>query len=286
MICKLCGSNRITRTEISRGKHYLLFCKDCGLGFVDPIPSKNEIKEYYNKYLNEKGYKYLSRGLREYKIKNIWQERYKIISRHIDREKDLYFLEVGVGTGEWFEVLENKRIKNNFGIEISKDELKILKNKYGSKIKDVELLSYRNKQKFDVVCLWDVLEHLPTLTRSLKRIKEMLNKDGVVIFSVPNTDSWSWYLKKEKWKYFSPPEHIFYFNKKSVNKMAKLFDFSLLYYKTSVQLQAYLYDNDCDVKIGNIDMRMYRVKRSIEKIFDKFIFNRGEIITFILQKNE
>ncbi len=255
------------------------------MSFIDPIPTEKEIRNYYNSYLDDKGYKYLNDALREYKIFNIWEERYGIIRKFLRNKNNPRFLEVGVGTGEWFEVLESKNITHNYGIEIAKDEYKLLQNKYGDKIRRETLVNYNNKTTFDVICLWDVLEHLPELDKNINKLRRMLNKNGILAFSVPNIDAISYILKKNKWKYFSPPEHIFYYSKKSIFTLAHKFNFKLLYFKTAIQLQAYLYDNDCDSKIGNIKIKIYKIKRKLEKILDILAFNRGDIITFVLQKN-
>ena len=94
-------------------------------------------------------------------------------------------LEIGCGSG----VLLNK-LKDDFdvfGIDISEYAIK----KACEKI-DKEELKVLNIEKedingnFDVIIAFDVMEHLKNPDKVIKKIKKLLIKDGIFIFSVPN----------------------------------------------------------------------------------------------------
>ena len=94
-------------------------------------------------------------------------------------------LEIGCGSG----VLLNK-LKDDFdvfGIDISEYAIK----KACEKI-DKEELKVLNIGKedingnFDVIIAFDVMEHLKNPDKVIKKIKKLLIKDGIFIFSVPN----------------------------------------------------------------------------------------------------
>jgi SAM-dependent methyltransferase len=66
---------------------------------------------------------------------------------------------------------------------------------------------------FDVVTLWNVLEHVPRPVEALERVRSWLALDGWLFLSLPNADSriarlmgkrWVLLLREHLW-YFSPP---------------------------------------------------------------------------------
>jgi 2-polyprenyl-3-methyl-5-hydroxy-6-metoxy-1,4-benzoquinol methylase len=61
---------------------------------------------------------------------------------------------------------------------------------------------------FDVVTLWDVLEHLPKPTETLKEISRILRKDGVLALTTINHDCFNERVLKDRWRYYMPPDHL------------------------------------------------------------------------------
>ena len=73
---------------------------------------------------------------------------------------------------------------------------------------------------FDVVFLGDIIEHVPNPRELLIESKRILKKDGMLIVSTPNLDSfwaratfklWKWF--KIPWSVLTPPHHLFQFSK-------------------------------------------------------------------------
>jgi len=65
--------------------------------------------------------------------------------------------------------------------------------------------------RFDVITLWQVLEHLTRPTEVLKTLSQLLAPGGVVIVSVPNFQSWQSRLFRGSWFHLDPPRHIVHF---------------------------------------------------------------------------
>jgi len=286
MQCPLCQQSKIIFTGLTKNNYRLFHCTKCDLRFIDPIPTEVELNNYYNKYLEEKGYKYLNKEFSDYKIKTIWQERINLL-KQFNYKKDTSILEVGAGTGEWLRALKSNNYNDFTALEISEEEYNILNKQFPGKIIKTPLNNYTSDKQFDVVCLWDVLEHLNELNKNFFSLKNLLSRNGIIIIATPNINSISLKIKKNNWRYLTPPEHILYFNKKSVINLAKKFNFELIYFTTNLQIQAFLYNSDKDKnkKEIKINLNMYKYKLFIEKLIKPFLFNRGEIITFILRKS-
>lgn len=104
-------------------------------------------------------------------------ERYKTTNKQL--------LDVGTGTGD-FLVAAKKKGWNILGVEPNKNALEKARNK---KIVVLPTLNSVPEQKFDVITLWHVLEHLPDLDAQITHLIEMLGDKGSLIIAVPNYKS-------------------------------------------------------------------------------------------------
>lgn len=134
-------------------------------------------------------------------------------------------LEIGSG-GLGF--LENMQLSgfDVTGLELNKDSIK-----KGSKLKlrvldeTIQFHSINNFEKYDVVCSFQVLEHISDVDSFMKAQINCLKKGGKLIISVPNNDS---FIKlSEEFFLNKPPHHMGLWNKKSLSSLALLFNITV-----------------------------------------------------------
>lgn len=70
---------------------------------------------------------------------------------------------------------------------------------------------------FDVVTLWHVLEHLPNLDETIKKIEALVRPGGNLIVAVPNYKSFDANYYKEYWAAYDAPRHLWHFSKESMS---------------------------------------------------------------------
>lgn len=99
-------------------------------------------------------------------------------------------LEIGGGTGFIAAALKHLGFCIEMG-DIHLYGLQQAKNKGVSKLYQFDLLEPPFQEEFDVICLFDVLEHLSDPLKALGCIKKMLKNDGMLILSVP-AHPWLW----------------------------------------------------------------------------------------------
>ena len=88
---------------------------------------------------------------------------------------------------------------------------------------------------FDVVTLFEVIEHLKDPLSLFKECHRVLHKGGLLVIRTGNTDSWTAHHRKDRWEYFSISEHgghISFFNPVSIGKLAQRSGFSVERLKT------------------------------------------------------
>ncbi len=73
---------------------------------------------------------------------------------------------------------------------------------------------------FNTVIFLDVFEHLPRRKQTLSEIKRVLKKKGLLLISIPNSDtSWKKLQKSLSLPYYSDPDHKIEFSKNSITKV-------------------------------------------------------------------
>lgn len=101
-------------------------------------------------------------------------------------------LEIGCGTGILGEALRSRGSYSYEGIEPSEARAKMAKSK-GLSIHNMYLdeTTIHQFDKFDVIVLADVIEHLEAPHRLLSLVSDLMDSKSIVIVSVPNVAHWS-----------------------------------------------------------------------------------------------
>ena len=133
-------------------------------------------------------------------------------------------LDVGAGTGD-FLLNAKKRGWQVSGVEPNDAarKLALLKN---LDLKD-ELSKFSN-DKFDVICLWHVLEHIPNLEEEISNFKALLKDDGMLVIAVPNFKSHDAKYYQEFWAAYDVPRHLWHFSQEGINNLFSKFGLNLV----------------------------------------------------------
>jgi len=147
-------------------------------------------------------------------VKNITlKKKLKLINSFNLKSKTI--LDVGAGTGDFLKVCQNNSWEV-FGTEPDLDARTIAKNKGINLQENLAKFSF---QKFDVITLWHVLEHVENLQEYIKSLKELLKVDGKIIVAVPNYKSFDATSYNQFWAAFDVPRHLWHFSQTSISKL-------------------------------------------------------------------
>jgi len=226
------------------GKFRLVKCIKCGLIFINPRPSFNELKRHYPKD------EYYS--LSKIKTKEDSKKtRFKIFLYNIyfnpETKKNLLrvlfspfkflvrgakiilgkkLLDVGSGSGQFLYEMKHFGLET-YGVEPGDFDKKSAK-KYGLNIKKTDLIKAKYPSNFfDIVTIYHVLEHVDNPSEILKEIKRILKKGGTLIIGVPNTNSLAQRLFRSNWISFDVPRHLFDFSEEILIKYLKKNSFKI-----------------------------------------------------------
>ncbi|MFZ2153316.1 MAG: methyltransferase domain-containing protein [Microgenomates group bacterium] len=193
--CWVCGSQEEGDTVYK--KYYR--CPECG--------SLRLLKKVAESQLYQG--KYYTRGV------NVWWmgiidwlsfwDRYRTLNlKSTDK-----ILEIGFGGGKMINEL-NKRLYKVYGIDKSKWARDNLSNKIGKGKVFASLDSF--KMKFDVVLMYQVLEHIENPDAFLVKLTRYLNNGAKLVVRVPNVNSWEADLAGINWYHADYPYHKFLFS--------------------------------------------------------------------------
>ena len=224
--CYLCKSLNKKKDFIKVNEKYkLVKCKKCEL--VSPNIDVLNIPNYTDKiYLDySKNYHSISKKKNSKYREKLLNERFKYcIEQNFKNLNNIKVLEIGSGTGEFLKLLHKKKIDYK-GLEVDPMQLdyakKIRLNVNNNSIDD------EKDNTFDIILMFDVLEHVVDPVKFMKTTYKKLKKKGILISYMPNINSMSFNLMGGKHNLVYPFEHLNFFNKKSINYLANKTNFKV-----------------------------------------------------------
>lgn len=225
--CLVCGSDR--RESQWRAHAVLLFeCLDCGHHYFERMP--RNLGEVYEgqSYLEQSKSSYLSNL--DYRLRRFAAERLAILAANKPFIAGQRLLDVGCGTG-WFLRAAKERGYDVSGFEFSSALARFTAGSVGCSVHDSDLAAIDSR--FDIVTLFDVIEHVPRPVDTLNVIRALLQPGGVILVFCPNFDSIAIRAAQAESNLVMPTRHLSYFTKRSVHRLCALAGMELLWFKTA-----------------------------------------------------
>jgi len=211
---------------LSKEKFTIVECEKCQFHFTNPVPEDHKIGEYYKseKYVSHNSN---SKGIINYLYNQVRKRTLRskaILVRNETEGKEL--LDFGSGSGHFLSVVE-KYDFNGVGIEPSKEARDYALQSKNVKSLEADVFHQFEKQKFDVITLWHVLEHITNLEKDLKQMHQTLKFDGKLIVAVPNMNSYDARHYKKFWAAYDVPRHLYHFKENDIARLMLKYDFQL-----------------------------------------------------------
>lgn len=231
-MCPYCNKSYI-KQYIKVNDFNIVKCANCGLVFTQIKSQPKKINDivYNDVYMS-------NYELRKSTIKNRFREKFNII-QNFKRGGNL--LDIGCSVGYFLQTAEeSSQYKwKLYGAEINNSLVEVAKKNTKADVKHCGLpkLLYTDNT-FDVVTCFDVLEHSSDIIKNLSEINRVLINDGILVLQCPNYASLMQVLTRNKWDWWTPPDHLIHFSKYSLIKILNDNGFIVDYTKT------YEYTND------------------------------------------
>ncbi|MCX6112234.1 MAG: class I SAM-dependent methyltransferase [Proteobacteria bacterium] len=208
------------------GTQRIVTCTNCGLEYVNPRVKREII---FNGYSNETDELYVSQA--DARIKT-FRKCLRLVNRFYPKKGKI--LDVGAAAGFFLKVAKDDGWET-VGIEPSKWLSDWGNKKYNVNIKKGALSEYNfNNKEFDVITMWDVLEHTFEPSKEIQSAFRYLKKDGLLVINYPNAGSVLTKIFGKKW-WFYLSVHLYYFTPKVIERYLTEAGFRILYHKRHFQ---------------------------------------------------
>lgn len=219
--CAICDMDEAQKLLI-KNSFNIVRCKNCGLVYIDPRPTKEELIDFYLfKSDRDKSHQNID-GDRENieKFKN----KLSIIEKFSkDRGK---ILDIGCSTGSFLRIARDAGWEV-YGIEIDTNKVAHAKDEYGLNVQAKELMETKFPDKyFDAITLFDSLEHMLNPLNTLNEISRILKQSGILILTTPNVSgllprlTYTLFARTiGVWEHPTPPAHLYQFSKRTVERL-------------------------------------------------------------------
>jgi SAM-dependent methyltransferase len=217
--CLLCGrsEHRVRYRGRDRmghgpGEFTLVECCRCGFLYLSPRPDATELPRYYPS--NYEFYQStvledpsaFSRANRQYDL----AKRCDLVLRQRS-SGDL--LDVGAAVGDFLAAMRARPGWRVRGLELDAGAADHARRVYGLTVDQGDLESVRYPPcSFDVVTLWEVIEHLPQPRHALRCIHTLLRPGGAMVMSLPNRRAMAARLFGPYWLGLDVPRHFSVFS--------------------------------------------------------------------------
>ncbi len=187
--CPLCNSADV-RQLWSKGQVHSVQCRDCSLVYENPRLSEQDLVSFYSQesYFISAGKDDPGSGYTDYFSqvnRSLIKEYLNILEQYAPKQDSIRFLDIGCGPGLLLQAAQEKGWDAT-GVEVSAWAVTEGKKK-GLRIFAGPLPEAAfSDDSFDIISMFDVLEHIPYPVQYVREIRRILARTGVVVTETPN----------------------------------------------------------------------------------------------------
>ena len=236
--CQLCGGSE--RSLMFAEPPYEIFrCSGCGLVYVTPRLSGEALRAVYGESYwrsdtpKTKGYADYAQDAPLY-LKT-FRRRFRLLRRHLGAGR-LRILDVGCAAGFFLRVCRELG-HDGYGVEISRPIAEVAAAELGADrvwIGDLDAAVADGPPQvfaphsFDLLTMWDVVEHVPDPQALLRRARTLLKPDGRLVIETQNVDSRFARALGARWQHYKHEEHLYHFGPDTARRLLEQAGFELL----------------------------------------------------------
>lgn len=229
-VCKNADPTEFT-LKYQKENFAVVTCNKCSLHFIPPYYRK-QIK--YTQYKNSDVTTAVRAGNNWIKIQR-HKLRFKFIQRFIKQGK---LFDLGAGWGHF--MLAGKELGYDvYGVEISEQPYLYCVNDLKLPVDHIDFFEMDESKQFDVVTMWDVLEHIDKANEFVAKVSKLTKPGGYLFLQVPQIDSYFAKRHKDNWKMMGL-DHVNYFGKKTIEQILANNGYELVNIKSSFEIKLFI----------------------------------------------
>ncbi|MEZ5962732.1 MAG: class I SAM-dependent methyltransferase [Planctomycetota bacterium] len=235
--CQLCGSEE-RELMFAEPPYEVLRCAGCGLVYVTPRLTGEALREVYGESYwrsdapKTKGYADYAKDAPLY-LKT-FRRRFGLLRRRLGEGK-LRILDVGCAAGFFLRVCRELG-HDGYGVEISQPIAELAQQELGRDrvwIGDLDSAIAQAPttfapHSFDLLTMWDVVEHVPDPQALLRQARTLLKPGGHLVIETQNVASRFARTLGPRWQHYKHEEHLYHFDPRTARMLVEQAGYELL----------------------------------------------------------
>jgi SAM-dependent methyltransferase len=220
--CPICGTED-TLTHWSYTSY--VRCENCTLVYADKLPDLGMLEQIYTENYFSGNTAYRSYESDKAGLQRNFSQRIKTL-RRFKPQGDLF--EVGCAFGFFLECAQAYwQVR---GSDISTIAVQYARNVLNLDVQQSDFEHFDlPPDSFDVIAMWDVIEHLSDPVLAVAKCREALRTNGVIALTTGDIGALVPRLQKHRWRMIIP-EHLYFFSKRSLEALFRRYGFEILHF--------------------------------------------------------
>lgn len=245
-------------THLGYGVHGpIVRCQHCGLVYINPRPNSSDLLDNYEEVVDE-----LYVLEREGRVLT-FQRHLRPLERIVGPPNGRRLLDVGCHVGVFVHVAQ-RRGWDAWGVEPSRWGAEQAQAQGLRVVNGTLATSGFEDASFDVITLWDVIEHVPDPKGELRQVHRLLKLGGVVVIHTIDIESPFARIMGHRWPWLMEM-HLYYFSPRTLRRMLEEAGFEVIH---SSPQGRYL-------RLGYLVSRLQPYSRSLYRLLDAIVKRLG-----------
>ena len=217
--CSLCNMDQ-GHPFLTKQGYQIVRCSKCRFLYVNPRPHIDSLRNFYQDLT-------YFQGTREDGYKDYFADKEAIETQSYTRLTQIErltkigrLLDVGCAAGYFLRKAQNHGWSIG-GVEWSNIMIECAQNLLGIEIQPTITSPMFFRNSFDVVTMWEYLEHSFNPREELAEVNRLVRLGGVLALSTPNADNIGVRRRPEAWKEFKPPGHLSFFTASTLQGLVR-----------------------------------------------------------------
>jgi 2-polyprenyl-3-methyl-5-hydroxy-6-metoxy-1,4-benzoquinol methylase len=210
--CVGCGS-RSRAVLFEKGGRDFVRCRSCGLVWLDPLPTPEELDAHYERSYREGGYSMFAaatdirRGIADDRL-----------ARARTLSQGTRWLDVGCAGGDFLDAARDAGLAAE-GIDLSSEAVRRARAR-GLTAHHARFEDFAPERPYETVTAFDLIEHTRDPRAFLRTVNRWLMPRGTLVLTLPDVGSiYPRLIMRRHWFYYAPNEHLFYFNRRTITRL-------------------------------------------------------------------
>lgn len=232
--CPVCEGDSFENL-FKKNNEQFVKCNGCDLVLINPRPLFSRVLDTY-----DDNYSQIYANKASKKLKRIKRWVGRVIKL---RGNNGNWLDIGCSVGFVAKVADESGF-DAYGVDVQDWGIQYGKTRLGLQHLSCGQLEDQkyNDNFFNVISMYDVIEHVPDLDTFLSEIKRILARDGIIDIITPDIGHWRTPKKLSAWNEIKPSEHLYYFNKTTLSMLLKKYGLKIkstrFHWKPSLRIYA------------------------------------------------